>query len=217
MWQAVGPLIDSMFVGPIWPASVLLLLVLAYLGIALFASIDIHGADLDLNSDGWQSLGASSIRWLNLDKIPIVVWLGIFAGLQWMIAYIGWHAYDASRHQPTWLPTIWLAIRNATLAGMLTRWITAWMAPYVGGHAGYDQETLLGGTAVVSSGEATPEFGQAKYDTGGAPLLLNIRTDGPHLVKGTQVRLVFFEPTKRTYVVTPLIEPDTPTETFSEP
>ncbi|TVQ01866.1 MAG: DUF1449 family protein [Planctomycetaceae bacterium] len=217
MWHAVGQLIDSMFVGPIWPASVLLLLIIAYLGIALVASFEFQGADFDPNADGWESLGAATVRWLNLDKIPIVIWLGIFAGIQWGIAYLGWYAFDSSRFEPTWLPSVGLAIRNATLAGLLTRWVTGAIAPYIGAQAGYDHETLLGGTAIVSSGEATPQFGQARYDTGGAPLLLNVRTDGPHLTKGTRVKLLFFEPAKRTYVVTPCADPDEPTEPTPEP
>jgi hypothetical protein len=89
------------------------------------------------------------------------------------------------------------------------------MLPYLAKGLAYDDESLVGQTAIISSGEATPQFGQAKYSTGGAPLLLNVRTDGPHVIKGTSVRIVAFEPRKRTYTVTP-ISTSTPTVISNE-
>ena len=51
-------------------------------------------------------------------------------------------------------------------------------------------------------GEATATFGQAKYSTGGAPLLLNIRTDGVHLAKGDVAIIVAYDTERRIYTVT---------------
>lgn len=204
MWQTLQPVIDSLFVGPLWPASVLLLLVIGYLALSLITAIDFEGPDLDLDAHGWQSLGGSTIRWLHLDTIPIVLWAGLFACANWLIAFILWNAYDADRYDPTLVASALLAVRNAVLAALLTRLITTPMVPYLAKGLAYDDESLVGQTAIVCSGEATPTFGQAKYDTGGAPLLLNIRTDGPQVLKGTMVRIVAYEPHKRTYTVSPI-------------
>ena len=106
-----------------------------------------------------------------------------------------------------------IAFVIAVIAAVITKFATAPLAPYLGGGAAYSEETLIGRSCVVSSGEATPTFGQAKYNTGGAPLLLNIRTDGPHLAKGTPVRIVSFDPSKRIYSVT--LDTDTDLNTFS--
>lgn len=211
MWQTVEPIIESLFVGPIWPASVLLLLVLGYLLLSLVGSLDFDGPDLDLDTHGWQSLGAATLRWLHLDTIPIVIWGGLFACVNWLLAYILWNAFDSARHEPTLLVTLLLATRNAVIAAVITKFATAPLEPYLGKGSAYSEETLIGQSCIVSSGEATPVFGQAKFDTGGAPLLLNIRTDGPHLVKGTPVRIVSFDPTKRIYCVTS--HTGTPSET----
>lgn len=202
MWQSLQPLIESLFVGPVWPASVLLLLVLGYLLLSLGTSWDLDGPDLDVDVHVWQSLGAATLRWLHLDSVPIVIWGGLFACVNWLLAYILWNAFDSARHEPTLLVSALLATRNAVIAAVITRFATAPLAPYLGGGAAYSEETLIGRSCVVSSGEATPTFGQAKYDTGGAPLLLNIRTDGPHLAKGTSVRIIAFDPSKRIYSVT---------------
>lgn len=202
MWQSLQPLIESLFVGPVWPASVLLLLVLGYLILSLGASWDMDGPDLEVDAHVWQSLGAATLRWLHLDAIPVVIWGGLFACINWLLAYILWNAFDSARHEPTLLVSATLAARNAIIAAVITKFATAPLAPYLGGGTAYGEETLIGRSCVVSSGEATPTFGQAKYDTGGAPLLLNIRTDGPHLAKGTAVRIIAFDPTKRVYSVT---------------
>lgn len=202
MWQSLQPLIESLFVGPVWPASVLLLLVLGYLILSLGASWDMDGPDLEVDAHVWQSLGAATLRWLHLDAIPVVIWGGLFACINWLLAYILWNAFDSARHEPTLLVSATLAARNAIIAAVITKFATAPLAPYLGGGTVYGEETLIGRSCVVSSGEATPTFGQAKYDTGGAPLLLNIRTDGPHLAKGTAVRIIAFDPTKRVYSVT---------------
>ncbi len=208
MWQTLQPVIDSLFVGPLWPASVLLLLVIAYLALSLITAIDFDGPDFDLDAHGWQSLGATTLRWLHLDAIPIVIWAGIFACVNWLLAYILWNSFDSHRDEPTLVTSALLAARNGVLAGLITRFATTPMLPYLAKGLAYDDESLVGQTATISSGEATPQFGQAKYDTGGAPLLLNIRTDGPHAIKGTQVRILAYEPEKRTYTVTPISPSD---------
>lgn len=202
MWQSLQPLIESLFVGPGWPASVLLLLVLGYLIVSLGTSFDMDGPELDVDAHVWQSFGATTLHWLHLDSVPVVIWGGLFACINWLLAYILWNAFDSLRHEPTlWISAL-LAVRNAVIAAVLTKFATAPLAPYLGGAATYSEETLIGRSCVVSSGEATPTFGQAKYDTGGAPLLLNIRTDGPHVPKGTVVRIIAFDPTKRIFSVT---------------
>lgn len=215
MWQTLQPVIDSLFVGPLWPASVLLLLVIGYLALSLLTAIDFDGPDFDLDAHGWQSLGATTLRWLHLDTIPIIIWAGIFACVNWLLAYILWNSFDSHRYEATLTTSALLAIRNCVIAGVITRYTTTPMLPYLAKGLAYDDESLVGQTAIISSGEATPQFGQAKYSTGGAPLLLNVRTDGPHVIKGTSVRIVAFEPRKRTYTVTP-ISTSTPTVISNE-
>lgn len=208
MWQTLQPVIDSLFVGPLWPASVLLLLVIGYLALSLITAVDFDGPDFDLDAHGWQSLGAATLKWLHLDTIPIVIWAGVFACVNWLLAYILWNSFDSQGVEPKLVTSALLAIRNGVIAGVITRYTTTPMLPYLAKGLAYDDESLVGQTAIISSGEATPQFGQAKYDTGGAPLLLNVRTDGQHAIKGTKVRILAYEPRKRTYTVTPISAPE---------
>ncbi len=90
------------------------------------------------------------------------------------------------------------------IATALTKACTQPLIGYFVAGPSYDEANLIGATCEVSTSEATPEFGQAKFRTNAAPLLLNVRTDGPHIAKGTEVRIVGFDRNKRIYKVTSL-------------
>lgn len=202
MWNMVEAVVDSLFVGPVWPASVLVLLVVGYLILSLLGAMELGGTDLTADADGWESLGAGTLRWFHLGQIPIVLWLGCFAVFQWLIAYGLWHYFESARYVPTLGESAFLIGRNAILAAMATKIATGPLVPYLAQSHTFSEETIIGESCVISSGEATPSFGQAKYDTGGAPLLLNIRTDGPTLLKGTVATIVAYDTERRLYTVT---------------
>jgi hypothetical protein len=134
--------------------------------------------------------------------VPIILWLGCFAVFQWLIAYGLWHYFESARYVPTLSESALLTARNAIIAAMATKIVTGPLVPYLASSATFSEETIIGEPCVISSGEATPTFGQARYNTGGAPLLLNIRTDGPTLVKGTLAIIVAYDTERRLYTVT---------------
>ena len=202
MWNSLQAAIDALFVGPMWPASVLVLLVVGYLLLALLGAIDFDGPEFAVDADGWESLGATSLRWFNLGAIPIILWLGCFSILQWLIAYGLWHFFESSRYVPTLGESAILSGRNAVLASLATKLVTGILAPHLEGAPEFNEETILGEPCVICSSEATPTFGQAKYKTGGAPLLLNVRTDGVHLFKGDIAIIVAYDTERRLYTVT---------------
>jgi len=204
MWQGLQAAIDSLFVGPLWPASVLVLIVVGYLVVSLIGMVDFEGPNLDLSieSDGWQSLGAGTLRWFHLGPIPIVLWLGCFAIFNWLIAFGLWTYFESDDYLPTLTESAILSARNAVLAAFVTKLATGPLVPYLGDPPSFNEETIIGERCIVSSGEATTTFGQAKYSTGGAPLLLNIQTDGAHLVKGDLAIIVAYDTERRIYTVT---------------
>jgi hypothetical protein len=103
-----------------------------------------------------------------------------------------------------------LSIRNFVIATAIVKGATQPMLKYFVAPPLYDQRRLLGATCEICTSEATPEFGQAKFRTNASPLLLNVRTDGAHITKGTEVRIIGFDKEKRIYEVTHL-----PSETQS--
>ena len=227
-------LAERMFVGPVWPASILVCLLVIYTLMALIGLIDFGfsvpdvdldpGIDLDVpdldvpsfdaamdlpdgahvDVDFLQGLGATSVRLTNFGRLPVVLWGGIFAVAFWSLSYGLWHNYDAERYDPTWMTSILLSIRNFVIATAITKGVTQPMLGWFVDPPSYDYRKLLGATCEISTTEATPRFGQAKFRTNASPLLLNVRTDGRHIAKGTEVRIIGFDKEKRMYKVTQL-------------
>lgn len=221
-----------MFVGPVWPASILVVLLLLYTILGLIGLVDfgfdVPDLDLDLDPsldvdvagmdvpqvdlpdgahvdvDFLHGLGAASIRWTNFGRVPVVLWGGLFAAAFWSLSYGLWHTFDSHRHAPDWLPSTLLAIRNVVIAVGITKLVTQPLVGWFVDPPSYNYRKLLGATCEILTSEATNEFGQAKFRTNAAPLLLNVRTDGPPIPKGTEVRIIGFDKQKRIYTVTHL-------------
>ncbi len=216
--------IERMFVGPVWPASILVCLLLVYTLIALLGVIDVDlGADsgpsADLDLGGTESLspdlastdlhgdilggiGAMTVRWMNLDRLPLILWLSIFTVAYWAVSYFLWYGVDSHKYEPLWIPSILLGIRNIVIATGIAKIITQPLSGWFIPAPQYSPSTLIGQDCVVSTSEVTESFGQAKYKTDAAPLLLNIRTDGEHLLKGARVTIIAFDADRRLYKVT---------------
>ena len=201
--------LEMAFVGPVWPASVLMLLLLAY---ALFVLVGLADSSLGLPdmgmgepdldvSDTLGSFAAMPFRLLNLDSVPVFLWGSIF-GLSWWILSLGfWAWFDSARYEPTVFTSVLLSTRNLVIAvgwtGVITKPMRGW---FERGRA-FSIETLVDEVCEIQTGEANVEFGRAKYKTDGAPLLLNVRTRGETLVKGERAKIVDYDPEKRIYIV----------------
>ena len=209
-------LLQVPFVGPVLPATVLVGVVLVWSLIALVSGIGLEwGLDLDMGDAelgsgpvksvlSWLVGGYSPmmLRWLNLGHVPLVVWGAILAVIWWGVSGLLWIAVDQFWFAPSLGWSIVLASRNLILALLLTKLTTVPLRRlFVTGKV--TPRTLIGRECTISSTEATPEFGLVKFKTGGAPLLLNVRTDGPHLVRGTAVWITHYDAERRVYIVSP--------------
>lgn len=239
MWNAVETFLDSVFIGPMWPASVLMGLLIAYLLLSLVGAVDMDmdGPDADLGmdldapdvapdlpdapdadfevdvdaasdldmghhaSDLMGGAGVMTLRWLNLGKIPIILWAGTFTLLFWSVSWLLWNHFDFSRYQPTLLTSIGLSARNFVIAVGLTKLATGPLTKIFAPEPQYNAATIMGQECVVWTPQATEKFGQARFKTDAAPLLLNIRTDGCLLKKGDRARIIGFDPHTRIYIV----------------
>ena len=228
MDEVLNRLGEQLFVGPMWPASILACLLVFYTVLSLIGLIDLDvdvpdidldvdpGLDLDVDvdvpdgdlpqvsGDFLGGIGGLAIRWTNFGRIPIVLWGGVLTVAFWGISAWLWNSYDSSRYEPTWLPSTLLSMRNFVIAMALTKGLTQPMLKFFVPPVPYSKDQLLGCTCEIWSTEATDSFGQAKFRTQASPLLLNVRTDGPTIPKGTEVRIVSFDSEKRIYTVTNL-------------
>lgn len=189
---------------PTLPFTILAGVVSIYWLLMIIGALDLDFLDFDLGTDidvdvngSWLDWGLVGLRWFNLGDVPLMVWVSIFD-----FAALGTSLYfdqGMSGAEPQQLAA---AILRSVGVGLLAAKVVT--QPLKGKLKIVEPnrvEDLLGRTCVVTTVEATEEYGQAQCRAEGAPLLLNIKTtDGPH-PKGTVVEIVDYEPRERVYFV----------------
>lgn len=212
-------LFQPLISGPVLPATILLGLVLSWsiFTIVVGYGLEIHGHlpfHLDVSlahhpvfhalGDALGSVVLTPTRWLNLRSVPLILWISVFALTWWATSVTWWLTVDpwlAAKLGP--FSTIVLIVRNIVIGLLLTKVLTAPMQGLFRTTPELNAKSLVGEECEICSYDATPEHGQAKYKTGAAPLLLNVKTDGPHLPKGSKVWITYYDAEHRVYLVTP--------------
>lgn len=207
--ETVIPFVERFFVGPVWPASILVCLLLAYTCLALLGIFDLDlspdadvGTGPEVDGDMLGGLGGLTVRWMNLDRLPLILWLSVFTVIFWATSYFLWYAFDVRKYSPLLVTSLLLCGRNFVMATLLTKCVTEPVSRFFVPAPSYSPSTLIGESCVVTTSTVNEKFGQGKYKTDAAPLLLNIRTDGEHFVKGDEVRIIAFDADRRVYKVT---------------
>ncbi len=223
---------NTLFTGPVLPATMFLGLLLLWNLLAMLGTVDLHmphgDVDLHLPTDGHvhadvpapadvhldstsggmghgasDGLAVLMMKWLNLREVPLVLWMGILAVAWWFISATLWTVVDRRfLSEPGWLWSSVLVVRNLALAIPLTKLATRPMRGWFTTER-ISAHSLIGQECKISSSVASPEFGQVKFKTEGSPLLLNVRTDGPSLVQGTPVWITHYDAKRRIYIVSP--------------
>lgn len=225
-------LLEHLFVGPMWPASILAAIVLTLVLISLLgafspdlglggpdldAGVDLDpGVDLDapmdvdtgvggdghpVSGDMLGGLTAATMRAVHLDRVPLMVWLTMFALFFWVLSFVLWFEFDAKHYQATLWTSALLTIRNGVMAVVLTRFTTAPLHRLLTPPTHHHPATVVGGTAVVETSTVNDTFGRARYATNAAPLLIDIRTSGEPITKGCRVRIVGYDEVQNVYHV----------------
>lgn len=208
-------LIYSFIEGPVLPATCLLAIMIGWSLLAMLGTVDLElpGGDMDLDVDldmdgshgihAADGLGVLALKWLNLRDVPLVLWMAVLAVVWWVVSASTWILMDSKFFaSPGWLWSTLLVAKNLALAIPLTKLVTSPMKNWFVTEQ-LNAHSLVGQECEISSLEASPTFGQVKYRTEGAPLLLNVRTDGAHLAKGTKVWITHYDAARRQYIVSP--------------
>lgn len=189
------------------PATVLLILVIGYWLLVMLGALDLgyfdidFDIDLDGQTDSPLSVGFLGLRFLNLGRVPVMVWVSVFALALWLISMLFWFVFDRVGYEANlWFDAQYL-LRNAALSVVLTKLITQPLVHVFDAPEDYTPEQLIGGECEVSTFEATSESGQARFRTDGAPLLLNVRMTAGKLAKGDRAQIVDYDPESRTYLI----------------
>lgn len=200
-------ILEPFLTAPVFPATILMVIVVGWallwlVGVLGIDSPDVGSPDTPDLAEAAGSLGGAVFQWLNLSTLPLVFWVSIFAIAWWSVSLGFWSFYDQTAAEADVSEVIPQILRNAALALGATKLITNFMVGWFQSGESYNRDTLIGTTCEVWTATATANSGQARVPTDAAPLLLNIRTDGPDLPRGTLVEIVDYDPQRRIFTVT---------------
>jgi hypothetical protein len=189
------------FVGPAFPASVLLLCVLGYWLSVIVGALDIDVFDFDLdvdgNADSPTSVGLVGLRFLNIGEVPLMIWLSFFGLSLWTLTMLIDRPFTG-----TTTDGLVVLLRNAGLSIVVAKLCTQPLRGFFDAADPNPAESLVGETCVVLTPDVTKDAGQASFQTSAAPLLLNVRlSEGSSPIKGSRVLIVGYEPERNIYLV----------------
>ena len=93
------------FSGANLPASLVLAAVMFYWLLAIVAALDLDFLHFDLNLDGQADLpsvlggGFVAFRFLNLGRVPVMIWLSVFALAYWGVSMLFDRLLDDPEHR----------------------------------------------------------------------------------------------------------------------
>lgn len=203
--------LEACFYSPInLVLSVLLVLAAGYWLLVVLGGLGIDSLDFDFDTDvdadvdvqgghasGGHGLGSagmstSVMRFLGVGEVPLLILLTVFLFLMWAIGVLtypwlgGWHvALQLVLTVPMAIVSVLVTVVVTSPLRMLFRRI----------HEQEQKEqqlVIVGRTGRVVSLTATATHGQVELETEGAPLRLNVRTNGPEVVlnKGDEAVVV---------------------------
>ena len=197
--------LEHCIAGPNMPASIALVLVLIYGLMVIIGAFDIDLFDFDLDFDGdadaLTSAGFVTLKFLNIGQVPVVIWFGTFGLAWWAASMLLWFLWDLESYSGHWWLITQLILRNIAIGIVLTKLATQPLIRLFERQEQYKPGDLIGEICEITTA-ATEEFGQARYRTDGAPLLLNVKTDQGELAKGEQARILEFDQQTRIYLIT---------------
>jgi hypothetical protein len=137
-------------------------------------------------------------RFLNIGRIPFMLWLSVFALCFWLISML-WYESSYATNMVTALLVVF---RNTAIGIVLTKILTQPMLQFIDKGRMRSAYDLVGQMCVIFTNEVDAEKkGQAKLNTDASPLLLNVRARGGTLVKGDVAKIVEFDPIQHIYYV----------------
>lgn len=155
-----------------------------------------HGGD-------HQGVGLLShiLHFVNIGEVPVMIVVSVLSLWMWLFSMIANHYFSAG----SMLWTLTFVVPNVGLSMVVTRYLT-WPLKkfFVALNREYDEhKPLVGRTCLVLTGEVSGDFGQARIDTKGAPLLIQARAAGSEILRKGETGLVVREDRDRNlyYVV----------------
>lgn len=207
MWAEIAGFLQVCFTGACLPASLLLALAMLYWLLAIVAGLDLELFDFDLDIDGQPdlesslSVGLVVLRFLNLGRVPLVVWGSAFAIAYWLVTLLLDRLADDPESRTELFYVLQYVVRNLVLGVLLTKIVTQPLRDKFEPVEPNRAEDLIGRECRITTSEVTPTFGQAQIPTEAAPLILNVRVKETPLARGAPAVIVDFDPDQNVYFI----------------
>jgi hypothetical protein len=143
------------------------------------------------------SVGVVVLRFLNIGRVPLMVWMSVFAISVWILTM----ALDKPENHATLGHDLVILLRNAAIAVVCAKVVTQPLRGKFDPVEAPRARDLVGQVCTVVTPSVTEALGQVRCAAEVAPLLLNARTRGESLVKGDQAVIVEIDLTRGIYFV----------------
>ncbi len=204
-------LIQAAFQWPNVVPSVLLSLAIIYWVLVIVGAMDFDVFDLDLDGDmdadvggieGVTGLGVVVLRFLNVGRVPLMIWGSIFTVTFWFSSMLLFDFWDDPKQKADTLGGSLLLLRNCALSVAIAKLVTNPMRKWFRLSKGPTPEQMIGEVCELATDLVPGQNGQARYRTSAAPLLLTVRTEKGAMRKGDLVELTRYSVESTTYWVT---------------
>lgn len=182
------------------PYTVVLGLILLYWLSVILGVFNIFSFDFDFDPvDTLAGIG-SVLAWLNLGEVPLMLFASIASVSSWAISISANYLLGNSSGQIAGL----LVIPNLVISCWIAKLITSPFKLFFRKQDGFNPEAI-GSLCILRDDAIGNRLAEGSVETGGASLILNVRTrDGQFLPKGTQVLVIerdTREPERDIYIV----------------
>lgn len=195
------------FTGANLPATVVLIVVMIYWSMAIVSGLDfdLFDINLDIDADGAldsvTGFGFLVLRFLNIGRVPLMIWVSVFGLVFWLVSMLFSSLMDNPELRDQWFYASQYALRNLAIGVMFTKILTQPLRGKFDVVEPNRAEEMLGRECTVTSSSVDEAFGQAQYKTEGAPLNLHVRTRGESLAKGDRAVIVEYDRSQNIYYV----------------
>lgn len=192
------------------PFTILLGVVVLYWTLVAVGAFGLDfGADGDIDADVGMDAADSEIGWfshllnfINVGEVPITIVLSFLTLCVWILSIVVnyyWTAGSMSLGLAALLPIF-------AVSAVVTRYLTLPFRPLMRAmNREPEHLPIVGRTCLITTSEATPQFGQAQIATKGAPILINVRTlEEQPLPRGTTGLVVRKDDAKDVFYVVPV-------------
>ena len=189
------------------PAGLLIAILAVYWSLVMFGAIDLEFLDwnfeFSLEGDsGALDFGLVPLRFLNLGTIPVMLWMTVFGFSAWMLSLLIHYRWAPDQADGVVVAEAFgLAMLVTKLATNPFRSVFEIVEPN-------RPETLIGQTCTISTLTATSLSGEAHFTSEGAPLILSVRVSDGDLSKGQTTKIIDYNLSDNTYIVSGTIEGD---------